>query len=128
MREIGRIPKESVDLGALADKIDDLHDTLQGRPQFERTDLSSLAEALQQVLTELKQLSGDGKLGNAQLIQSFETALKQFSTEFEATIGAKIEDTIQSQEITLPLSMKLGGKPKETAPADPTEGVRHLMT
>jgi hypothetical protein len=127
-REINRIPKDSFDDAALSKKIDSLKDMIDERPQFEATDLSSLATSLEQVLTQLQQGHSESKVGNAQILQSIESALQRFKTEFEASIGAKVEETIQSQEITLPLSMRLGGKPKETAPADPTEGVRHLMT
>lgn len=129
-REIGRIPKESPDLQPLGEKLDRAQETLSDlreRPSFERTDLSSIAEILQTVLTEFRAFAQDQRVANAQLIQTFEKALKTFGTDFEAAIGAKIEETIQSQEITLPLAMTVRNPKKQAPEGDPMQNIRSLM-
>ena len=128
-QEVDRIPKEAANLEPLKGQLSALSGQLSSRPQFERTDLTSLAELAQNALTELKAVGSDGKVGNAQLIQAFESALQKFKIEFEASIEAKIEETIQSQEITLPLQMTVrNSKNKQKEEADPTAAVRHLMS
>jgi hypothetical protein len=99
----------------------------RARPRFERTDLSSLAEAVQEVVVGFERLTSQNKTSGALLLQSIEGSLKTLKTELEASIGEKVEETIQAQEITLPLSMTLRGRKKDETPADPVEGIRGLM-
>jgi hypothetical protein len=125
-REVNRVPKEAADLSEVKGQLVALSGQLSARPQFERTDLSALAEAVQKTLTTLETAAKELKLGNAQVVQVFEAALKNFAQTFGNEIGQKIDDAVANQEITMPLSFAPRGprKPKEEAPA---VGIEHLM-
>lgn len=119
-RELGRVPKEGADLSAIQGSIDALKAQIDERPKFEPTDLSSLAEVAQNVLTRLESVARELKVGNGQVVHVFETALKNFATTFGEEIGSKIDDAVSNQEITLPLSFtpRSRKQPKEESPPD----------
>lgn len=119
-REVGRIPKEGADLSSIRNQIANLGKMVEGRPQFQPTDLSSLAEVTQNVLARLESVAKELKVSNGQVVQVFESALKDFATTFGEEIAAKIDEAVSSQEITLPLSFtpRTRKAPKEESPAD----------
>ena len=127
-REVGRIPKEGADMKPVMDKLLALSEELKARPQFERTDLSSIAEAVQSILSAASELEKAMKLGNAQLVQAQTSALSTLKSELVTEIGGKVEETIQGQEITLPFAMKISNPNKQKQETDPIAGVRSLMS
>lgn len=126
-REINRIPKEALDLRPIKEQIADLKAVIGKRPEFEATDLSTIEAMLTDTLDAISALETAIKTGNAHLIQLFEAKLSAFGAQFETSIGAKIDESIQSQEIELPMTMRVKGRSKEAAPAaDPLEAIKHL--
>jgi hypothetical protein len=128
-REVNRIPKETADTDPLMAEVLATQRMLETRPQFERTDLSSLAELMQNTLTLLERTAKELKLGDAQVLQTLDSALKTASQEITAAISAKVEETIQGQEFTMPIAMTVRNSKKQAeGQPDPIAGVRSLMS
>jgi hypothetical protein len=123
-RELNRVPKETTDTKPVLQRIEELQQAIGQRPKFERTDLTALAELAETTLQALRDLSGEMKAGNGQLVQSLEAALSQFKDEITSSVGDKVEETIHSQELTIPLTMNVKNPKKKEEAAAPD--VRHL--
>jgi hypothetical protein len=126
-REIGRIPKEGTNLTSLNTKLDNLAQALKDRPQFERTDLSSLAELMQNALTAVEALSEQLGAGHTQSLQALESTLKAAVEDLKTSIPSAVEEIVQSQEITLPVAMKVT-RPKKEPQAPAAPDLSHLMS
>jgi hypothetical protein len=119
------LPKEGepVDLKPIADQIASLSKLVEARPQFERTDLSSLAEAVQNLQTALGTLSTDGKTGNAQVVQVFEKAMSDFASKVAEVVKPIVEDAVADQAV---ISFAPRGSRRESKKEEQAPDVRNL--
>jgi flagellin-like hook-associated protein FlgL len=126
-REIGRIPKEGTNLTSLNTKLDNLVQALKDRPQFERTDLSNVVEIVDRALAAIRELSTQLGSSHQQIVQGIEVILNKTAEDLKVSIPAAVEEIVQSQELTLPVAMKVT-RPKKEPQAPAAPDLSHLMS
>jgi hypothetical protein len=116
-REINRIPKNTLDTTPLSQRLEDIHEAITSLPEPTETDLAPISEALDQIRGDLTDLQAatDGQVrAIADEVRNLRTDMAQLSDD----VSQKVEETIQGQELSLPVSMKLSRPKAQQAPVD----------
>jgi len=125
-REINRVPKDLADLSGIASGIADLRASLEARPQFEKTDLSPLAQSISALTALVQQLKSETATGNKAQLSQLEKSINGLASEVLKRFEAGLKDLMSRQQLTIPLNSLI----REKSPQEPTPSpidVSHLM-
>jgi hypothetical protein len=122
-REINRTPKDLVDIEPILAGLSALRSTIEGRPQFEPTDLSGLSGAMQQLLAAITDARKDIKTTGTAILADQQRTAAGLSDKVLARVETGLKDLMSKQELTIPLHSLM----KEKTPAPMPLDVSHLM-
>lgn len=127
-KDVNRIPKKGADFTNLTTKLEALDTLLKSRPAFEKTDLSPLSRSLDDLSTKVDALREAISASEQRLTDEIDTHFQEIVPQLVSEIGAKVEETIHSQELELPMTVKVKN-PRPSAKADQPSpiDVSHLM-
>lgn len=129
---IDKLPNYAKDINALFSKLSQMHDALlelSSRPSFEPTDLSALSDLIHTAQVSIDNIQQTTNAAGGNLLETVRKDLKQLSEKLSSVLTDVVEKTIQSQEITLPVAMKLSRSSQQPPERiNPVDAVRHLAS
>lgn len=123
-REIGRIPKEQIDLSGISEQLTRLHSLVETIPEPEAVDLQPVLAALEELRSLLTDLQAD--VGSIQSNQTaiIDGAVSKAVSAAAKTLKEELTTVIEGQEFTFPVQRTVK-KPEQSTPS-PID-VSHLM-